>query len=638
MTTGTMGMLLGTDLDVEIQLKWAVQLAEARDLDLVVFQIVEGSEDSIVDHPLEPDDEGDPDPIVHRIRRLIETSSRLSPGAPDKPAENSGDVTQENEDVIHVSLTRVRTTSPRSLREQLLEAVRDNKLKLFTVAHRDPLSHDPDEAKERRLFLRYVPCEVVFCFGLDENFELDSIMVAVASGPHAASAVRLAKDLAGQTGRELTAVRINPRIGPDAVRVGERRIDMLLNKSLGGETADIRRRVEVNDQIDNGLREVWEREGHDLVVLGASRVGMLGGQVKGSVGAKLFKGDPRPLVAIVSSSSPIRNRLAAVVEGTLERLVPQIDREERVSLMDRIQSNSQWNVDFFTLMVLSTVIASIGLIQSSAAVVIGAMLVAPLMTPLLGLGLALVQGNPVLAKISLRAVVMSLAVSWLVAFLVGLATATFSEPTAEMLGRGGPSLLDLGVAFASGLAAAYAMSRPGLLAALPGVAIAAALVPPIATSGLALSIGEPWLAFNALLLFVINTVTIVLASMTSLWAVGIRNIDRVSRWTVAGSAALLIAVGALGVYLSVEPKIVRSSYVAPQLLVEDIRKQLGSQYTLEGLEVAYDELGPELNVRITGPHLAPESVADEIRDVARAHLKRPIRVRLLTTLSAAEER
>ena len=93
-----------------------------------------------------------------------------------------------------------------------------------------------------------------------------------------------------------------------------------------------------------------------------------------------------------------------------------------------------------------------------------------------------------------------------------------------MLARGGPGLLDLLVAFAAGIAAAYASSRPSLIATLPGVAIAAALVPPIATSGLALSIGDFNLAIGALLLFAINMVTIILASMLSLSAVGFRNL------------------------------------------------------------------------------------------------------------------
>ncbi len=627
-----MGVLIGTDLDVALQLRWAVQLAEARKFDLVVYQVVENRENQTVDIPLDSDQAGKAAPLIDQMVAMIEGSPILCAGDPDEPA-HVNDVHQDSL-ALHVSLKQIQCSSLRSLRDQLLAGVIKNKLKLFTVAHRSLDTTNPDLTNERRMFLRYVPCEVVFCFGLDEDNDLSRILVAVASGPHADAAIHLARDLAAEPGETLTAVRVNPQIGPDAEWVGARRLDSTLRKTLSGDVKEIKRRVVVDDQIPRGIRQVWKDGEFDLVVLGASRTGMLGGQISGGVGAKVFKGEPRLAVAIVSSASPIRNRVLGVVEGITERLVPQMDREDRISLVDRVQSSSNWDVDFVVLMVLSTVIAAIGLIQDSAAVVIGAMLVAPLMTPLLGLGLSLVQGNPVLAKISFRAIAMGLAVTLFVAFLVGLGTPGFDEPTREMLGRGGPSVLDLVVAFASGLAAAYAMSRPGLLAALPGVAIAAALVPPIATSGLALAIGDFVLAFNALLLFVINMVTIVLASMTSLWAVGIRNIDKVSRWTMTAASGLLIAVMVLGVYLSVEPKLAPPASKVPPDLMQAIEAQLGTEYRLDGLALAYDELGAQLNVRISGPYLAPEALADDIRTLARKHLSRPIRVRLVTQVRA----
>jgi uncharacterized hydrophobic protein (TIGR00271 family) len=251
-------------------------------------------------------------------------------------------------------------------------------------------------------------------------------------------------------------------------------------------------RVVVDDKIHKGIRRVWEEGNHDLIV-----VGVPGIQIEGSPYTKLGMG---VTVVMVSTASPIANRFKQFIDEGIQRFVPQIEREDRVDLVDRVQSTAAWNFDFIALMVLSTTIAAIGLIQNSGAVVIGAMLVAPLMTPLLGLGLALVQGNPVLALLSLRSVALGLCVSLLGSFLVGLSTPAFVEPTREMLARGGPGLLDLFVAFAAGLAAAYATSRPNLIAALPGVVIAAALVPPVATSGLALSLGDLPLAFGALLL------------------------------------------------------------------------------------------------------------------------------------------
>jgi uncharacterized hydrophobic protein (TIGR00271 family) len=261
------------------------------------------------------------------------------------------------------------------------------------------------------------------------------------------------------------------------------------------------------------------------------------------------------------------------------------------------------------------------------------MLVAPLMTPLLGLGLALVQGNPVLARLSLRSVALGLLVALLCGFVVGLGTPSLEEPTREMLSRGGPGVLDLFVAFAAGLAAAYASCRPGLIAALPGVAIAAALVPPIATSGLALSLGDLSLAIGALLLFIINMVTIVLASVISLLAVGIRNLKKMSRWTVIAGGVVIVSVLTLGVYLSLQPRQYELTEELPEGLVAAVQENLGTDYKLDSLAVAYDELGVQLNVHVVGRAPAPEELATTVRTAASDHYDQPVRVRLLTRIA-----
>jgi uncharacterized hydrophobic protein (TIGR00271 family) len=627
-----MGVLIEPDLGVAVQMQWAVRLAAARTMDLLVLQIVESRDGRIVEIPLDENPEGEGSAVVREVMRIVDSSPNLCVAVGED--ESRGQADEDDGHVIQVRLKQIHCASIHQLRQELLAEVRKSKLKLITLAHRDLDTKDAHLVNERRLFLRYVPCEVVFCYGLEESNELSRILVGVASGPHGDSALLLGRDLAAGTDGRLTALRVNPSIGPDAEHVGVRRLDFFVKKKLGGEHEGVKRRVVVDDQVHRGIRSVWDEGNHDLVVLGATRLGMLGSQLRGGTAAKLYKGELKPAVAIVSAGSPIRNRLLAFVEGSVERLVPQIDREDRVALVDRIQSSSHWDFDFVTLMVLSTVIAAIGLIQNSAAVVIGAMLVAPLMTPLLGLGLALVQGNPVLARISFRSIILSLSVSLGVGVVVGLLTPGFEEPTREMLGRGGPGLLDLFVAFASGLAAAYASSRPGLLAALPGVAIAAALVPPIATSGLALSLGNYHLALGALLLFVINMVTIVLASVTSLWVVGLRSIQKTYRWTVMAGGAVLVSVLALGVYLSVKPAPHPKTTVIPAGLMETMQGKLGDSYRLHSLSVAYDELGVQLNVRVVGETLAPESVAADIRAVARKYFGKPLRVRMITEIEA----
>ena len=112
-----------------------------------------------------------------------------------------------------------------------------------------------------------------------------------------------------------------------------------------------------------------------------------------------------------------------------------------------------------------------------------------------------------------------------------------------MYERNWPQTLDLVVAFAAGLAASYASGRPGLLAALPGVAIAAALLPPVATSGLALSVRDYDLTAGSLLLFAVNMVAIIVAAAISVWAVGIRSLRRGTRLTrLVGSVLVVTAV------------------------------------------------------------------------------------------------
>ena len=168
-------------------------------------------------------------------------------------------------------------------------------------------------------------------------------------------------------------------------------------------------------------------------------------------------------------------------------------------------------MDFITLIALSTAIAALGLIQNSAAVVIGAMLVAPLMTPMLGAGLGLLQGNILLVREAITSIVLGFSISLGIGISFGFLTPGLVELT-ELQARCGPNILDLFIALFSGIAAAYALARPGLLGALPGVAIAAALVPPIATTGIALSIGAVVEAALAATLFGTNLVAIILSS------------------------------------------------------------------------------------------------------------------------------
>lgn len=190
---------------------------------------------------------------------------------------------------------------------------------------------------------------------------------------------------------------------------------------------------------------------------------------------------------------------------------PSLNRDERLNLVQQLEQNAQPNIDFIVMMVFSTSLASLGLLSDSTAVVIGAMLVAPLMGPLIAAGLGLVQANLSLFRRSLGVTAIGLAIGFAASLFFGAISFGY-EPTLEIEARGKADFLDLGIAFFSGMTAAYASGRSKVMTTLAGVAIAAALVPPLAVVGIALTHGSPLISLNATILLITNLVAIIIGA------------------------------------------------------------------------------------------------------------------------------
>ena len=201
--------------------------------------------------------------------------------------------------------------------------------------------------------------------------------------------------------------------------------------------------------------------------------------------------------------------------------------EERTEVLDDLFPEDHrivpYTKRFATLMLLSTTIAAFGLIANSAAVVIGAMLVAPLMTPMLALAASLMYAQMKRFLGSLILIVLgtagAIATGWLVARVAG-GSLTATSLSSELLARTTPSLLDLGIAVAAGLAGGYVLTHKGANSSLPGVAIAVALVPPLATVGVAWELGATAEALGALLLYSTNLIAIVLSASVVMFVSG----------------------------------------------------------------------------------------------------------------------
>ena len=222
----------------------------------------------------------------------------------------------------------------------------------------------------------------------------------------------------------------------------------------------------------------------------------------------------------------------------------------------RIEANALPSKMYFIMNILSAIIASYGLVTNSAAVVIGAMLVAMMLGPITGIALAIIDHRMPLLRKSLFTVIIGVSLVVLVGFIVGWLHK--DQPlTAEILSRTQPTSMDLMIALAGGTAGAYAMVSPHLSVAVVGVAVATALVPPLAASGILLANGEMQLGLGALLLAATNILAIQFTNALVLWVLGFRRLvddDYKSNTYLTflqRNAVTLLLLGGLGAYLTI---------------------------------------------------------------------------------------
>lgn len=184
-----------------------------------------------------------------------------------------------------------------------------------------------------------------------------------------------------------------------------------------------------------------------------------------------------------------------------------------------ITCNAQFDNAFIVMNALAAVIASYALLTDSAAGVIGAMLVAMLLSPIAGVSLSLVDGDYALLKQSLLSLGGGVGIVMLCALIIGLLHADIPVGK-ELLGRTHPNYLDLMIALAGGAVGAFAVITPRIVNAVVGVAIATALVPPLCTGTIFAARGEWDNASGAFLLAFANIVAIQFSSSIVLWLAG----------------------------------------------------------------------------------------------------------------------
>ncbi len=191
--------------------------------------------------------------------------------------------------------------------------------------------------------------------------------------------------------------------------------------------------------------------------------------------------------------------------------LPRATTEEFENLFTVLRENATLSSAFIVMMILSTLIATYGLFSDSSPVIIGAMILAPIISPIVSFSMGMVRYDKDMLKTGVITILIGTLVSLFFAAIV-----TFIIPmkvhTSVIDARLSPTLLDLGIAIFSGIAAAYAHAKEGIAKSLAGVAIAVALVPPLAVAGIGIGWMD-WEVFSgAFLLYLTNLAGIILFS------------------------------------------------------------------------------------------------------------------------------
>ena len=411
---------------------------------------------------------------------------------------------------------RTVTRVARTVADGILTTAADENANLILTGWRGPVrTRETSLGSVLNGVLRDAPCDVLILRG--EGMSLPKrILVPSAGGPHARAAARLGLLLAGSSDGVVTLLSVLS--GPATEEQTEERRRLLADTVAGLDaTARVEQRLVRAPSAAEGI--IQEAQDHDLVLLGVSEESLLDRLVFGSV--PLQVASRVQSAGLVQGSRGVAGVWTRRLVRALSSAFPVLEHGEQTQLRQDLLRGAHPGTNYLVLIVLSCIIAALGLLLSSPAVVIGAMLIAPLMSPLMAFSMGLVLGDLRLIRLSTEAILKGIAVALLIAAFVGVLS-PLKGVTSEMLARSRPTLLDLGVALASGLAGAYALSREDVSSALPGVALAASLMPPLATVGLGLAMGQPRVAGGALLLFVANIAAISLAGGIVFLLLGVR--------------------------------------------------------------------------------------------------------------------
>jgi len=300
------------------------------------------------------------------------------------------------------------------------------------------------------------------------------------------------------------------------------------------------------------------------------------------------------------------------------RVSPQAHQHMQDSLMDE----AELNYDYIVLTVGACLIATLGLLSNSAAVIIGAMLIAPLMSPIRSVAFGILEGDLELVLAGLKSLGAGTAVAVGLSAVIGFGSG-FLQYGSEVASRSSPTLLDLGIAITAGGISGYAKVQTKLSSTLAGTAIAVALMPPLCVVGLGIAQLNGSLTIGASLLYLTNLLGITLACMLAFFIAGYSPFRRARRPLSAVVALTSVLVIPLGISLV---ELVRQNQLEANVkraLIEDT--QTFQYMQLVSSDTNWQASPPEVNMVVNATRPITPRQVELLEDYISRRMNQPFR-------------
>lgn len=302
-------------------------------------------------------------------------------------------------------------------------------------------------------------------------------------------------------------------------------------------------------------------------------------------------------------------------------LFSHASQSQYTTLFKNLREESRLSSSFMILLILATMIATFGLFINSSSVVIGAMLLAPLMQPIVSLSMGVLRQDSDLELNGAKSIAIGIIAVLATAAIIAHFT-HIERLTSEMAGRLSPTILDLFVAIASGVAAAYAKSNEKVLGSLAGVAIAVALVPPLAVAGIGIGWVDWHMFSTAFLLFITNLVGIVLAAAMTFVILGFSPLHIAKKGILIWMA--IVAIVAIPLYSSFGKM---QEDIRVQTILSNLAFSVGeNDVVLTHIELVYRKNSTEVRCEVMATGILKKEEKIRLKEVIQKSIGKEVEV------------